>query len=429
MKHIFLFFVLCGQVFSQTSLGEVLEDYNENLNTITTAVPFLTISPDSRSGAMGDVGVATSPDVHSIHWNSAKLAFLPEGGSFAISYTPWLSKLVPDISLSHITGYYKLNKISTIAGSMRYFSLGNIQFTNDQGEYVGEYDPNEYVFDLAYSMKLSDNFSAGLVMKYIYSNLTGGIFVEGLQTEAGKSFAVDLGTYYQSKKFDISGYDSQWAVGLNISNIGSKISYTESGDEDFLPMNLKLGSRISTEIDDFNKIMVAFDVNKLLVPTPPVYAIDSDGQPVDINGNPVQLGSPEHHILAGANPNVGVVQGIFQSFTDAPGGLEEELNELMYSIGAEYWYDNQFAFRFGYFHEHENKGNRKYFTLGASLKLNVFGIDFAYLIPANSSVRSPLENTMRFSLVFDLDNFSSEALFKSNRQKNNPINNQKKTEL
>ena len=429
MKHIFLFFVLCGQVFSQTSLGEVLEDYNENLNTITTAVPFLTISPDSRSGAMGDVGVATSPDVHSIHWNSAKLAFLPEGGSFAISYTPWLSKLVPDISLSHITGYYKLNKISTIAGSMRYFSLGNIQFTNDQGEYVGEYDPNEYVFDLAYSMKLSDNFSAGLVMKYIYSNLTGGIFVEGLQTEAGKSFAVDLGTYYQSKKFDISGYDSQWAVGLNISNIGGKISYTESGDEDFLPMNLKLGSRISTEIDDFNKIMVAFDVNKLLVPTPPVYAIDSDGQPVDINGNPVQLGSPEHHILAGANPNVGVVQGIFQSFTDAPGGLEEELNELMYSIGAEYWYDNQFAFRFGYFHEHENKGNRKYFTLGASLKLNVFGIDFAYLIPANSSVRSPLENTMRFSLVFDLDNFSSEALFKSNRQKNNPINNQKKTEL
>jgi len=194
-------------------------------------------------------------------------------------------------------------------------------------------------------------------------------------------------------------------------------------------MNLKLGSRISTEIDDFNKVMIAFDVNKLLVPTPPVYAIDSDGQPVDINGNPVQLGSPEHHILAGENPNVGVVQGIFQSFSDAPGGLEEELNELMYSIGAEYWYDNQFAFRFGYFHEHENKGNRKYFTLGASLKLNVFGIDFAYLIPANSSVRSPLENTMRFSLVFDLDNFSSEALFKSNRQKTNPTNNQKNMEL
>ena len=429
MKHIifFLFFVVYCQVFSQTSLGDELENYNENLNTITTAVPFLTISPDSRSGAMGDVGAATSPDVHSIHWNSAKLAFLPLGGAFAVSYTPWLSKLVPDISLSHITGYYKLNDISALAGGMRYFSLGNIQFTNDQGEYVGEYDPNEYVFDLAYSMKLSKNFSAGLVMKYIYSNLTGGIFVEGLQTEAGKAFAVDLGTYYQSNKFDISGYNSQWAMGLNISNIGSKISYTESGDEDFLPMNLKLGSSISTEIDDFNKIMFAFDINKLLVPTPPVYAIDENGQPVDVNGNAVQLGSPEHHILAGENPNVGIVQGIFQSFSDAPGGLEEELNELMYSIGAEYWYDNQFAFRCGYFHEHENKGNRKYFTLGSSLKLNVFEIDFAYLIPANSSVRSPLENTMRFSLVFNLDNFTSEALFKSNRQKVNPMIKQTNT--
>jgi len=196
MKYIFfcLFAFLSCSVFSQTSLGDELENFNENLNTITTAVPFLTISPDSRSGAMGDVGAATSPDVHSIHWNSAKLAFLPDGGAFAVSYTPWLSKLVPDISLSHITGYYKLNKISTIAGGMRYFSLGNIQFTNDQGEYVGEYDPNEYVFDLAYSMKLSNNFSAGLVMKYIYSNLTGGVFVEGLQTEAGKSFELANGS-------------------------------------------------------------------------------------------------------------------------------------------------------------------------------------------------------------------------------------------
>ena len=414
MKHIFFFLIttFCCQLFSQSTTS-----FGDNLNTITSAVPFLTISPDSRSGAMGDVGAATTPDVHSIHWNSAKLAFLEEGGAFAISYTPWLSKLVPDISLSHITGYYKLNEISSLAGGLRYFSLGNIQFTNDQGDYVGEYDPNEYAFDLAYSMKLSDNFSAGLVMKYIYSNLTGGIFVEGLQTEAGKSFAVDLGTYYQSNEFDISGYDSQLAMGFNISNVGSKISYTESGDEDFLPMNLKLGSRISTAIDDYNKIMVAFDINKLLVPTPPVYAIGDDGQPIDVNGNPVQLGSPEHHILAGQNPNVGIVQGIFQSFSDAPGGLKEELNEIMYSFGTEYWYDEQFAFRFGYFHEHETKGNRKYFTLGSSLKLNVFEIDFAYLIPANSSVRSPLENTMRFSLVFNMDHFDSAELFKKSNRK------------
>tara|TARA_Y100001978_G_scaffold202130_1_gene222288 strand:+ start:994 stop:2232 length:1239 start_codon:yes stop_codon:yes gene_type:complete len=377
-------------------------EYINNLNTITTAVPFLTIAPDSRSGAMGDLGVATSPDVYSLHWNSAKLAFLPQGGSFAISYTPWLSNLVPDISLSHITGYYKLNKISTVAGSLRYFSLGNIQFTDGDGWNIGEYDPNEYVFDLGYSMKLSDHFSAGLVMKYIYSNLTGGLPVEGLDTQAGQSFAVDLGTYYESKKFKLTEYESQWAVGLNISNIGGKISYTESGDEDFLPMNLRIGGRLSTEIDDYNRLMVAFDINKLLVPSPPIYDSSGDTDP--------------ENIIAGRNPNVGVVQGIFQSFSDAPGGIEEEFNELMYSVGGEYWYDNQFAFRFGYFHEHETKGNRKYFTLGASLKLNVFGIDFAYLIPANSSVRSPLENTIRFSLVFDLENFNSESLFKSNRR-------------
>jgi len=373
---------------------------------------------------MGEVGAATSPDAHSIHWNSAKLAFLEEAGGFSISYTPWLSKLVPDISLSHLSGFYKPNEISAISASLRYFSLGNIQFTNDQGDPVGEYDPNEYAFDLAYSMKLSKQFSAGLAMRYIYSNLTGGIFVEGLQTEAGKSFAVDLGTYFQSNLLDINGLESQWAAGMNISNIGGKISYTQSGDDDFLPMNLKIGTRLSTKIDDYNEFAVAFDINKLLVPTPPVYAVNDSGQPVDINGNTVQIGSPEHHILAGMNPNVGVIQGVFQSFYDAPGGIEEELNELMYSIGGEYWYDKQFAFRFGYFFEHETKGNRKYFTIGSALKLNVFQIDFAYLIPANSSVRSPLENTMRFSLVFNLDQFDKEKLFQRNSQIDNE--NQKK---
>ena len=423
-KFLFLILVfISNDAFSQTT------SFGENLNTITSAVPFLTISPDSRAGSMGEVGAATTPDVHSIHWNSAKLAFLEEEGGFSISYTPWLSKLVPDISLSHISGFYKLNEISTLSSSLRYFSLGNIQFTNDQGDPVGEYDPNEYALDLAYAMKLSNNFSTGLTMRYIYSNLTGGIFVEGLQTEAGKSVAVDLGTYYQSNLFDLNGLESQWAVGMNISNIGGKISYTESGDDDFLPMNLKLGSRFSTKIDDYNSFAIAFDINKLLVPTPPVYAVNDNGQPVDINGNPVQIGSPEHHILAGMNPNVGVIQGIFQSFSDAPGGFEEEINELMYSIGGEYWYDNQFAFRFGYFHEHETKGNRKYFTIGSALRLNVFQIDFAYLIPANSSVRSPLENTMRFTLVFNLDQFDKEKLFQRNSQIDNNQKGTKKNEL
>ncbi len=421
MKYIFLFALLSFQQFigQDIDFPDTDSDYLNNLNTITSAVPFLTITPDSRAGGMGEVGVATSADVFSIHWNSAKLAFLPAGSAVSVSYTPWLSKLVPDISLSNLSAYYKLNEISTVAAGLRYFSLGEINFTNDAGDDIGTYDPNELAIDVAYSMKFSDNFSTGLVMRYIYSNLTGGIFIEGLESQPGQSFAVDLGTYYQSNVFNISGLKSQWAMGLNISNIGGKISYTESGNEDFLPMNLKLGGRISTEIDDYNKFMVAFDVNKLLVPTPPVYALSDQGQPIDINGNVVAPGSPEHHIVAGQNPNVGITQGIFQSFSDAPGGIEEELHELMYSVGAEYWYDDQFAFRFGYFHEHETKGNRKYFTLGSGLKLNVFEIDFAYLIPANASVRSPLENTMRFTLIFNLNDVDTKDLFnnKNNRQK------------
>ena len=276
-KILCILFTCCfNNTFSQTT------SFGENLNTITSAVPFLTISPDSRAGSMGEVGAATSPDAHSIHWNSAKLAFLEEEGGFSISYTPWLSKLVPDISLSHISGFYKPNEISTLSTSLRYFSLGNIQFTNDQGDPVGEYDPNEYALDLSYSMKLSNNFSTGLVMRYIYSNLTGGIFVEGLQTEAGKSFAVDLGTYFQSNLFDLNGLESRWAAGMNISNIGGKISYTESGDDDFLPMNLKIGTRFSTKIDDYNKFSLAFDINKLLVPTPPVYDGSGDTETENI---------------------------------------------------------------------------------------------------------------------------------------------------
>ena len=389
-----LFFVYTYNMSSQTTTA-----FGDNLNTITSAVPFITISPDARAGSMGELGAATTPDIHSLHWNASKLAFLEDQSGLAISYTPWLSKLVPDISLAYLTGYSKINNNSAWSAALRYFSLGNIQFTDETGEIYGTYDPNEYTFDFGYGMKFNNNLSGGLGMRYIYSNLTGNQFVAGQETEPGSAFAVDLSSYYQS---NVSDDGNQWALGINISNIGTKISYTETDEKDFLPMNLKFGGRYSIKIDEYNSVSFGMDINKLLVPTPPIYSVDSLGQPVyDENGNQA--------ITLGQDPNVSVVSAIFQSFGDAPDGLNEEWRELMYSLGFEYWYNNQFAFRGGYFHEHETKGNRKYFTLGAGLKMNVFELDFAYLITANPDVKSPLENTMRFSLIFDIGAFKSSA--------------------
>jgi hypothetical protein len=390
-----LFFIII--FLSNSSVAQINSDsdYLNNLNTITSAVPFLTISPDARAGSMGEVGAATSADIHSLHWNPAKLAFLDKQSGLAVSYTPWLAKLVPDISLAYLTGYSKINDNSAWSAALRYFSLGNIQFTDETGEIYGTYDPNEYTFDFGYGMKFNKNLSGGVAMRYIYSNLTGNQFVAGQETEPGSAFAVDLSAYYESEFLD----NNQWAIGVNLSNIGTKISYTETDEKDFLPMNMKIGGRYSMKIDEYNRISVAFDINKLLVPTPPVYAVDSVGQPI-FDGN-TQL------IEAGQDPNVSVISGLFQSFGDAPGGIQEEWRELMYSVGLEYWYNNQFAFRGGYFHEHETKGNRKYFTLGAGLKMNVFELDFAYLVTANPEVKSPLENTMRFTLIFDIGAFKS----------------------
>ena len=352
-------------------------DYLDNLNTISTSVPFLLIAPDSRAGAMGDVGAATSPDHNSIHWNASKFAFIEDDRGVSLSYTPWLQDLVPEISLSYLSGFKRLNSRSTIAGSLRYFSLGEIQFTDNQGNQLSTFNPNEFTLDAAYAMKLSKNFSSGLAMRYIYSNLTGGIQVPGelAVTKPGQSFAVDLSSYFQSNRFDIDDKEAYFALGLNLSNIGNKISYTDGSEEFFLPSNGRLGANLFMELDDYNTISFAFDINKLLVPTP-----------------------NEDDTLA----NIGVLQGVFQSFSDAPGGFQEELNELMYSIGAEYWYMNQFAFRGGYFHEHETKGARKYFTLGVGLKMNVFSLDMAFLLPATRGIRSPLANTLRFTLLFDM---------------------------
>ena len=387
--------------FAQTpNYNDVLgQDPNNRINTITTAVPFLIIAPDARAGALGDAGVASNPDASSMHWNPAKYAFVNNDMGFSMSYSPWLRALVNDINLAYLTGYKRIDKQQTIAASLLFFSLGDITFTNDIGQVIGNYKPNEFSLDVAYSRKFSEEISGAVALRYIYSNLTGGIFVGGAESKAGQAGAADVSVYYR-KPLEIKSQQAVLAFGINISNIGNKISYTENIQTDFLPMNLRLGPSFTLDLDKYNQISFLFDVNKLLVPTPPIYKLDTNGLPLyDLNGKRV--------ILLGKDPNVGVVSGIFQSFHDAPGGFKEEMREITLSTGVEYWYDKQFAIRAGYFYENATKGNRKYFTLGAGLKYNVFGLDFAYLIPTQQ--RNPLENTLRFSLIFDFAAFKDQS--------------------
>ena len=364
------------------------EDNNEQslqLNTITTAVPFLLIGPDARHGAMGDVGVATTPDASSMHWNPAKYAFVEDDFGFAVCYTPWLRALIPDITLSYLSGYFRRNDNESFGFALRYFSLGDITFTDNNGYAYGQYSPNEFALSSTYARKLHDNFSTAIALRFINSNLTGGVDVANQATQAGRSIAADIATYYV-KEVRFAGNDLDVAAGMNISNMGNKIAYTETSVRDFIPINMRIGSSASTSFDEYNALSFSIDFNKLLVPTP-----DS----------------------AGTNSDVSVVSGIFQSFGDAPGGAKEEFSEVNYSLGAEYWYDQQFAVRAGYFHEAPNKGDRRYFTMGAGVKYNVFRLDFSYLFPVMrrdaSGATNPLANTLRFSLVFDFGAFEEQV--------------------
>lgn len=407
-------FIVTGDVFAQSSTSGV--NYNDLLgqnlstrvNTITTAMPFLIISPDSRAGGMGDAGCTSSADASSIHWNASKLAFSEKQMGFGVSYTPWLRALVPDINLAYISGYYKTKNNGVFGASMRYFSLGDITFTDISGNTIGSFRPNEFALDLAYAVKLGDKFSAGGAARYANSNLTGGTFVDGSATRPGRTFAVDLSATYREDKLKIGDKKGIGTLGMNISNIGAKVSYSDRGGKnnaDFIPINLRLGGGLTINVDEYNSVQFIADVNKLLVPTPPIYkqkinpvTQKPDGVEYDANGDPV--------ILAGKNPKRGVAEGIFGSFNDAPGGAKEELKELNYALGMEYWYNKLFAVRGGFFYESPTKGNRKYFTLGAGIKYNVFGLDFAYLIPTQQ--RNPLENTLRFTLTFDFDAFKAQ---------------------
>ncbi len=384
--------------FAQTGINGSNASVTGQTGVVTTTVPFLLISPDARSGGMADAGVAISPDANAMYWNPAKLAFEPDEMGISMNYTPWLSELVPDISLSTLSMYKKIDKFSGFGASLRYFSLGDITFTDNYNHYLKTFRPNEFALDAGYARKLSDHFSVGVAGRFIYSDLAGATpLSNGEVTKPASDFAGDLSAYYTTKIKFKSGMPADLAFGGNISNIGGKITYTNAAQRDFIPTNLKIGGYLNLHINEYNDLGFAVDFNKLLVPTPPIYE-DSAGQLVLKNGLPV--------VKYGRDPNTSVIQGMFQSFYDAPGGFKQEMALIDPSIAIEYWYAHQIAGRMGFFYEDPNEGNRQYMTFGVGLRYSVFNIDFSYLVPTNggtTTTRSPLENTLRFSLSFNFD--------------------------
>lgn len=350
------------------------------INVVTSAVPFLRISPDARAGGMGDVGIATAPDANSSFWNLAKAPFAASRTSIAATYTPWLKDLgLNDVYLAALAGYHQLDEEQAISASIRYFSLGNIQFTDFAGNDLQSFRPREYSVDLGYSRKLSENLGAGIALRYINSNLAGGQAVNGVSYKSGKAVAADLSLFHNGVNSEGQGLN--W--GITLSNLGTKISYTSDAKEkDYIPANLGLGIANNWVFDETSKFTLGLDINKLMVPTPP--------------------GLTDSNSLDNYR-NKSVISSWFSSFGDA-GSFSNELKEYQISIGGEYTYNDQFMLRAGYFYEDKLKGNRKYFTLGAGLKYNVFGLNFSYLVPSGNGVsRNPLSNTLRFSVVFDLD--------------------------
>jgi hypothetical protein len=364
------------------------KNINGQVNTITTAVPFLRISPDARAGAMGDVGIATSADPNAQYWNLSKIPFSEKKFGVSLTYTPWLRDLVPDISLAYVSGYAKFGKDDrqAISASLRYFSLGDINFTDNLGSPIGTGKPREYAIDLGYSRRLSDYLSAGVSLRYIYSALLTGISSPSTAAyKPGKTVAADAGIFYSKKKEITEFKNNTFNFGAVVSNLGGKISYDATGTRrDFLPINLGLGAAYNMQIDEYNQFTIALDINKLLVPTP----IDSSTDP-----NRTSYYIPTNKSVASA---------VFGSFADAP--FSEELREIQISLGAEYWYQNQFAVRAGYFYEDKTKGDRKYLTLGVGVRYKVFQLNGSYLVPSGSGItRNPLSNTFRFSLMFEFD--------------------------
>ena len=365
---------VCATAYGQTAYTG--QDYK---NYISTGMPILLIAPDAVSSGMGDVGAASTPDLYSAHWNNAKFAFVDGTMGVGLTYTPWLRNLrVGDMNLFYLSGYYRINSRSVAALGLTYFTLGDIDHTDADGNPIGVMHPNEFAVDASYALKITDDLSLGATGRYIRSDLTNGVTVEDgsghTSTKPANSIAADIGLYYQ-------GYIDQsqnFALGMMISNLGAKLSYSDDNNtKEFLPANLRIGGRYTNRLDQYNKISVLLDANKLLVPTPPLRD-DVDAW--------------------AAYKNIGVMQGVFQSFADAPGGFKEEMQEVQLSVGAEYWYAETFVARAGYFFEHENKGGRQYVTIGAGLRYNIFAFDLSYLVPTTRISTSPLANTIRIGL-------------------------------
>ena len=391
----FLCFLLLpvGDAAAQLTPGQAAQTVQ--INAITTAVPFLTIAPDSRSGALGDAGVALSPDGNSLHWNPAKMAFMEDDVEFTMSYAPWLRELVDDMNLAYVSGVRKISPRQAFGGALRYFSLGNITFTDESGTTIRDFKPAEFSLDAGFSQRFTDRFGGGVTGRFINSNLTGGTNVLGANSKPGRSVAVDVGLFYTNPRAQLAGKKGVFNLGMNISYIGAKMSYTESADRDFIPANLRLGTAYELFVDEYNSLTFTVDANKLLVPTPPILDQESGTE-----------------IVSGYDDNIGVATALVQSFYDAPGVVDfnddgtytlqpgsvfrEELREYNLGGGMEYNYNDVFAFRTGFFNEHYSKGNRQFITLGAGIKYTVFTVDLSYLI--STRLQNPLANTLRFTL-------------------------------
>lgn len=348
---------------------------------IETAVPFLLISPDARSGAMGDVGVATSPDINAIHWNPSKLAFTKDSSVISFSYNPWLSQLAPDIFMAQLSGFYKLDSRNTLGLSIKYFSVGDIEIRDDPAASLGAYEPVDLSVDGAFARSFGNALSLGTTLRFIYSKIGNEVMANGSRLNAATALAADFSAYYV-KPIQVGKYNSDLAFGVNISNIGNKLGYVNEGSGSFLPTNMRLGTSLCIKPDSRNRFSVALDLNKLLVPTPPK---------VDENGK----------ITSGRSTDRSVASGIFGSFSDAPGGFSEEIKEISMGLGLEYVMDQTLALRSGYYYEHPQKGERRYLTMGAGYLFKRFNLDFSYLVA--SIERSPLANSLRFSLMYKLN--------------------------
>ena len=378
--------------FSMQAMGA--DNPKNQFNPVQTGVTSLGIAPDARGAAMGDLGVATEPDAYSQYWNPSKYAFAYSTAAVSLSYTPWLRKLVNDIYLANLAGYWKIGggDNQAVSASLRYFSLGEVNLTDDGGVVTNSVNPYELAFDLGYSRKLSEKFSMGVALRYIYSDLAFSDAYSAEQQTGASAFAADISGFFTSYPI-IGRNECQWSWGFNISNIGSKVSYNDGNDPAFLPTNLRLGTTFTFPLAQYNNLALSLDINKLLVPTRPR---QSDYMAEDGNYD-----SEAYEAALEDWRNTSSISGIFKSFSDAPGGFSEELKEINFSVGAEYNYNQQFFVRAGYFYEHPDKGNRQYFSFGAGFSLNVIQLDASYMLATAQS--SPLDQTLRFSLTFDMD--------------------------